>query len=300
MTLPRSRSTNTPIKPVIGQTEHKLLTALLFYHLLTAEQLCRLYFARGSLTYVQTLLKRLADAGYVHRIVRKTTRYGSAPLVYTLARKGLRYLEQAGVEVPTRHNPSELRQLSDLHVQHTLALNDLLIALSFVPVLKPHVTIARLLHERQLRRQPVYVKLPDGRRRGIVADAWADLRLRSPSGAIEQLCLAVELDRSTTFQREWRSNKVQGYLACSQGDAYAKRFETTSLNVIVVATEGPQRVESLVRWTEAQLTEQGAQDLADLFWFTHMTEPPSDPAAFFCEARWRQPFRKEVLPLLDT
>src|SRR5215203_4144493 len=99
-----ARSHNTV---TIGQPEDTILRAVRRYHYLTALQIARVAGYRStSLTYVQTRLKRLVDAGYLQRpSFPRVGHTGSSPLVYTLGRKGRQYLFDQGEDVEFRLRP---------------------------------------------------------------------------------------------------------------------------------------------------------------------------------------------------
>jgi hypothetical protein len=189
MPVPVSQTPFQSLKPA----DEQILRWLLRYHYLSSRQLCRLGFSAGSLTYVQTKLKRLSEAGFCQRIlVPKRSAHGSAPSVYTLARRGLNHLRAIGLEVPSRFHPSEKRDLSYLFLEHTLRLNDVLISLDALCRGLPHYRLVALRHDYELRRSPVRVRRPDGGSAAVIPDAWLDLRIDEKY----QVCLAVELDRA--------------------------------------------------------------------------------------------------------
>jgi len=113
----------------LAPSDDGVLRALLRFYYLSSRQVCLLGYSPRSLTYVQTKLKRLTDAGYCQRIwLPRPSARGSAPSVYTLARKGLNYLRAQGLDVPPRYHPSEQREHSYLFLSHTLEVNDVLIS----------------------------------------------------------------------------------------------------------------------------------------------------------------------------
>src|SRR6266545_1582739 len=141
----------------------QLLHAVQRYHAITARQLTTLLYAPSSHTWVQTKLKRLTDAGYLQRLfLPRPSQAGSAPSVYTLSRRGMRYLADHGVDVPRRARPYKARSYTYLHLSHLLAVNDVLIAAELLARRHPQVVLARLLHERDLQRMPVTVQNADG------------------------------------------------------------------------------------------------------------------------------------------
>src|SRR5437899_2784319 len=98
----------------LSDKDDDILSALSQFYFLTAEQVTRLFYSPNSLTYVQTKLKGLTDAGYTHRLFFQQKRPARATYVYYLARKGLHHLHDSGREVEERSRPSERDTVSDL------------------------------------------------------------------------------------------------------------------------------------------------------------------------------------------
>jgi hypothetical protein len=185
-------------RPNIGPAHDAILHALHRYWFLTADQVCRLLYAPGSIKYVRELLKDLTDWGYTQRIgLPRSTPVGSVPRVYTLARKALNRLRAEGLPVAGRYRPSEA-QRSQLFLAHSLAVADWTIAVELFAGSSPDVELHELRSQHFLKRDPVYVDDYDGRRVGVVPDAWVDLRI----DGVTQQCFAVEVDRGTIEQRQ--------------------------------------------------------------------------------------------------
>jgi hypothetical protein len=236
----------------------------------------------------------LTDAGYCQRIwIPKRSPHGSAPAVYTLARKGLNFLRANGVEVTLRFHPSEQAGLSYLFLNHTLEVNDVLIAAELLCRAAPAYRLAGFRHERDLKRRPVRVRDGNGRHAAVIPDAWLDLRIKGRY----QVCLALELDRGTEEQKRWRQ-KVANLLAYADGP-YQDAFDTKSLTIAVLTTSGDRRLLELVRWTEAELEAQGERTQADLFLFTASHPALLTPQDIFLSRRWLQPFNSASLALLE-
>lgn len=275
-------------------SDEQVLKWLQRLHYLSARQLCRLGYSSGSLTYVQTKLKRLTEAGYCQRIwLPKRAQYGSAPSVYTLARRGLNHLRALGLDINNRFHPAEKRTLSYLFLDHTLELNDVLISLDLLCQAIPSYRLAGFMHERELKRQPIKVVTKDGREAAVIPDAWLDLRLHDQY----QVCLAIELDRGTEEQKRWRQ-KVANLLAYA-GGPYQEAFGTRSLTFTVITTAGEKRLMDLVRWTEAELESQGERAQGDLFLFTNLNESTAETFDVFLARCWLQPFQRQAVALLE-
>lgn len=280
----------------IGAAEERCLLALARYGYLTARQCTTLLFSPGSLTHVQATLKGLVEGEYAQRLfLPRPTPHGRAPAVYTLARRGRSYLAAAGVDVPVRLRPAEEAGRSSLHLGHTLAVGDLLIALEVLCRRVPRVTIARMLHERALKRLPIPVAGP-GSRGGVIPDGWADVRVAMPDG-IDRQCIGFELDQGTHEQKAYR-RKAAAWIDAAAGP-YQEVFGTDLLTVAVVATPGAGRVRELMRWTAAELAARGEEAQAGLFRFTGLPVAQTDPVAFFCSPSWHGLDIPRPAPLIE-
>lgn len=275
----------------LSPADEAILAALNRYHYLSAVQVLRLLYSKGSLTYVQTRLKGLADARLCERLwLPRVAAHGSAPSVYRLASRGLKHLLTQGAEVPGRHRPSDHSAHSHHFLSHALALNDFLIGAELFARGRENVQLAGMLHDQVLKRRPTYVDA-SGRRMAVIPDAWLDFHLEGSY----QVCLSVELDMGTEEQRHWR-NKVRGLAAFARGP-YEQAFGTKSLTIAVVSAVGEKRMRALLSWTEAELDALGEKRLANLFLFTdsHQTEPDEQ----FLAPRWYQPYAAHGVALLQ-
>ena len=88
---------------VLGPADDAILQALFRYHYLTSQRICRLLYSAGSASLVRGRMKRLVDAEYcIPVFLPSRVRGGSAPTVYTLARKGVNYLRDQELVWSTR------------------------------------------------------------------------------------------------------------------------------------------------------------------------------------------------------
>jgi hypothetical protein len=274
----------------------RLLQALAVYDRLTAEQTRRLLFGGGSLTYVQSKYKELADAGYVLRVpVGRPAPHGSGPYVYGLDRRGRALLRALGMDAPRRLRQSEERARSSPHLRHSIAVVDVLILHALLGRIDRRFGVAGIRGERELKSRAVRVTLPDGTRHRVALDAWVDMRINRSDGA-EQVCVAYEVDGATEWQAAWRQ-KVRRLLAFEAGP-YSAAFGTDVLLIAVVAPTDDRR-DQLRRWTERELREQSAEEKADLFRIGTMPDDHADAGAFFLAPRWHVPGRDTAVPLID-
>lgn len=294
---------NTTI--TIGEPDTAILLALNRFTYLTAAQASRLLYPNltDNNRYASRRLKRLVDAGYVLRLGNlPTPRFGSAPHVFTLSRRGRVYLNRIGIETPAYFRPSEEgeKAFNRMFMQHTLAAIDVLVSAELLSRLHP-VELAALRSERDLKRSPVRVDVapPPGspsetaRRVAVIPDGWFQL---SVAGAAS-VSVALELDRGTEEQKFWR-RKIAALIAWVDGP-YAEAFETDNVTIAIVAPTEARR-DQLRDWTAREITHRNlSPEYADLFLFTSANPAEISPDAFFFSRLWYVPGNEQSVSLLD-
>jgi hypothetical protein len=114
----------------IGKPGLAILESLSIFYCLTAEQLTRMLYSKGSVTYVRDNLRQLKKAELTEEMVpKKQVRFGTAPLVYRLSGAGRLELKKQGYPISTRYRAIEERLHKGDPLTHTLAVNDFLIRL---------------------------------------------------------------------------------------------------------------------------------------------------------------------------
>lgn len=290
----------TTSQPMIRPVQHEMLLAHGRYHYLSYAQMRRLLgYSPNSLRYLQKQYQPLVRSGLLLQIpMPRFGRYGRPAVVHHLTWRGMQYLRSAGYEVWHRFHAGEISTVGILHLQHTLAVNDFLIALAVLCRRYPVVSVAAMQHERELKRQPVAVTIADereGRTRTVrvAPDAWVDVRVgrkRRP--------LALELDRGTEGQRAIRA-KCQSLLAYAQGP-YQAALGAQSLTICVLTTHSETRRDALRRWIAAELDAAGnPPGGADLFRIAHADPATIEPETLFCAPLWYRPGDDTPFPLLE-
>ena len=273
----------------IGEPETAILIALNRFQYLTAAQGSRLLYPnlKDENRYVLRRLKRLVDGSYVLRLGSfQTPRYGSAPHVFTLARKGRHYLTTVGVEITPYYRPGEedVKGFNRPFMQHTLASIDVLIAAELLcKEYAKHVSCPDMRCERELKRSPLKVDLPAGspygssfggsRKVAVIPDGWFQLSVK----AAPPLSIALELDRGTEDQKYWR-RKVAALVVWANGP-YREAFETDNITIAVV-TPSVERRDQLRGWTVRELEARGMTQDEGIFLFT-CVNPVTLPRCFF-------------------
>jgi hypothetical protein len=137
----------------------KILSALLEFDYLTAQQLTTLLYGAGSLTYVRAKLRSLVAAKLVFALAGKSL---GLPQVFTPTGKARAYASNfTGNSTRLRFRPSEEREKADnlFFIKHTLAIRDVLIAAKLLTKTTPGIVLNRIYQERDLRRK-IYVEIP--------------------------------------------------------------------------------------------------------------------------------------------
>jgi hypothetical protein len=295
---------NKPATITIGEPDTAILVALNRFNYLTTAQASRLLYPnlKDNNRYSSRRLKRLVDTGYVLRLGNfPTPRFGSAPHVFTLARRGRHYLNQLGIETLTYFRSSEegIKAFNRLYMQHTLAAIDVLIAAELL--CKQHaVSCPQLRCERELKRSPLRVDVAPApgspseraRRVAVIPDGWFQLAV----GKEAPQSIALELDRGTEEQKFWR-RKVAALVTWANGP-YRAAFKTDNITIAVVAPSAVRRDE-LRKWTARELAHRGWDADADIFLFTSADPVQSSPEVFFFDPSWYLPSEELPLALLD-
>src|SRR5712692_2323325 len=144
----------------IGHAEHQILVALLRYYCLTSDQVRQIIgYKEGSLRFVQDKLKTLTEAGYCVRPEQRIIgRGGKGLYVFRVGRNGLNYLKAHGEDVPHRFHLGEAQRVSLLYLEHTLAVNNVLIALErLCSQAARQLTLETVLAERSLKQRAASV-----------------------------------------------------------------------------------------------------------------------------------------------
>ena len=241
--------------------DRRILEALARFHVLTAEQVRRLFYGK-SLTYVQSqVMPRLVAAGLVQDLhFAKTMRYGSFPIVYTLTPKGWREIGMP----PPRFKRTEQ---SASHLLHSLAVNDVCIGAELFARRYPQVSLVELEHEWDFKRNPF---------RADVGSVAPDGLLRFRIGTEPQDVL-LEVDRSTEGKAQWLA-KIEPLLALAQG-SFQELYDTPfAPTIAVLTTGGEQRRRHLQAWT-------AEQDTDSLCLFASV-DPAADPDSLFLSPIW--------------
>ena len=290
---------------VITPLQDSILDAHRLFHFLTPDQAQR-YVEYQAKRYIEKQYAALTQAGLLMLLdLPGLGRYGRPAAVYHLTAQGLRYLHSLGREVWPRFHAGELGHIGYLHLRHALVISDVLIAVSLLCRHTPQLTLRALRHDRDLRRKPVKVAVPDGpdgamRTVQVVPDAFVDLGVGT-----KRKPLLFEVDRQTESARTFRT-KIRSLVSYAQGP-YQEAMQAKSLTICILAAPADkppynpvQHRDTLRRWLAAELTAlgtpTGVQDLFRIACADPATMPPEE---LFLAPHWYRPGSDQPVPLLD-
>jgi hypothetical protein len=322
-----------PRKPfTIDELDSKLLDAILELKKLTAEQLTRRYFNAGSLTSVKNRLTILEREKFIdHDTLSKL-------YIYFLARMGRAYFIEAEEDIKEYYRPSKEKghpRTEHYHqMLHLLELNDILITARLFPKYSPHFTLTRLLHDYDLRHEPLFVvasRQIQKRVEGIIRSEWKEetvgvvpdalmefIRMpsRIPGKPFDSYGIWLEHNRTGGAGRF--KQKIRAILEVIAIQRQKALVNTETLKVAITTSGGEFRKRHLRTLTEQVLEERATKDQGTAFSpaarklsmaneklnvFYFATTPPFGtgcivPQTFFQAKIWFKPFSAKPTSLL--
>jgi len=248
-----------PSPMVLKERDIDVVEAVHRHRVLRQNQLQALFF--GSQTRAQARLEKLYDHGFLERKFLPVARgEGRSPTLYVLDKRGAELLRtERGYDDITWYASS--RDLKADFLEHTLAINDILVAVTLACRREEYV-LETWQTETQLKAAYDYVSVRSERghaqRVPVVPDSYFTIIARE-----RRHPFFLELDRGTMQIKRFKT-KVQAYREYFRGGGYEKRFGRKSLRVLTVTT-GAVRLENLKKVTE----EVGD---ARWFWFGLLSE----------------------------
>ncbi len=254
----------------IDAVDDKYLQAFGRYHYLTARQVTNLYYKPTSFTTVQARLKKLSDNEYLLPLMLPTIKVKS-PYVYTLTAKGRQYLEELGMELAlVSFRPSREHVKGYQFFSHTLAVNDVLIALEALSRVVSSLVVEEMLHDLALKHDPPYLSVgaQKGKKIAVVPDAWIDLLIKRGGSENEsRVCIWLELDQGTVSVKPLKK-KVNDLISLYEQGGYKARFGTNKVVFAFATTGGEPRALRLRKWIREELQEVLGNDKFKAWWFT--------------------------------
>ena len=272
----------------------KIMLALADFEYLTADQLTRLLYSSGSLTYVKAKLKALIEADFILSLGGRGL---NLPRIYTLKAKGRHFAAMLGKQSELRFRPVEAHEKAEnlFFIRHTLAVIDVLISARLLTQLEPGIILNNMFQERELRRK-IYVAIPQDKEKPrnicLEPDASLDFTVQQAWRDF----FHIELYRHLPMEHRFKQ-KIQGYLTYAESSRHQELFHTQAFSIAMLATT-EQLSLTLKRWTEEVLTKLNKPGEGQRFFFSSVIPGQVSPAALFLSPLWQLAFSTTQTPLL--
>jgi hypothetical protein len=267
----------------LSNEEIKILYFFKTFHYLTELQVRKLYpFKSRSFCYRK--LQRLLEEHYLTVLVQK--KYPSKeykpvyPYVYLLDTIATDFLRDQGVDM-TGYFPSLKRKRANIFIDHLLETNDVLISAKILPRICPTITDVEILHDLTIRQMYTTGSRPDG----LVI-------FRTEK---EYIPLWIEVDRATEDTQIDFRKKIRDIFYFIRNGQYQRIFGMAEVTVVFLTGNGENRINQMLKWTEAELTALGEMEEADLFRFG---ESIDDPIKLFTTPMHKIPFTQMFTSLI--
>jgi hypothetical protein len=284
----------TPVYDILLRGSSATPVGLYHLQIATAEQLTRLHYAKGMLKTIKARLKTLCDHGFL-QYDAIPTKFTKSPYYYALDYKGRDYLEDAGLATHEAFRKSKEVNKHSLFIEHTLELNDILIACSLLHKADPSFTF-RFLHERVLKRTPYKAtwQTTSGQTRKqeiftLIPDGLLDFLHTLPDGRQQRLTLLLEHDRGSEEQKYFK-RRIRAYIVFLQAEGYKTLFQTQKITIAFTTFTGLTRLAAMREWTEQELAAtHEPRSIGNTFLFANL-QKPLDPQKLLFAPCWYPPY----------
>ncbi len=241
--------TKEPLTLVTGILDSDIMLSLFHFHYMTIQQIATLIQKENSRNYVREKIHTFIADGLIDKIPLPRSSAGKSPIVYFLTTKGQkRITDTFGLSIPLSAAARKHQFL-----EHTLTVNDVLLAGVKLPIVLPSLTLVGLKHERTLKTNPIVI--PPGR--AVVPDGF--LEYQTVSSEFIGLCL--EIDRNTESSEKIQE-KAQLYTKAVTSGAYSKAFGIHSCTIAFCITVGDdRRMEQVKTWVKEVVEHSTLQEL---------------------------------------
>jgi len=298
MDKPQKRLRKGRIPDVLTPVDIALIATVYRYYFVTIEQVTRALYKPGSYSTVKNRLYSLEQRGYLLSLYYPTVKKGNSPKIYSIARAGLNILKEQEYDVPSRFHPSEKREKTYFFLQHTLTVNDVLIACANIEKSYPAIKLANMVHERSLRlepeKYPIGIFSEDGRLLReetftLIPDGFGEFHIEQGTKRYRS-CIFFEIDRGTTEAKRFKK-KIRAYVTYWKTDRLKKKYKARSVTVCYPTTGGEARVAQMMEWTRDELKKtHDSREFGNMFVFCALPQV-FDSEWLLLSDVWVRPFQ---------
>lgn len=277
----------TPVYDLLLRGSTATPVGLYHLHMATADQLCRLHYKAGSINKVKARLKDLTDHGFIQADAQPTKK-GNGPYYYMLSQQGMRYLEEVGCDTRETFRAAREANKHALFVEHTMELNDVLIAATLLKNTAPNYRLDSFIHERVLKRRPykaVWKTNAQQQTFTVIPDAFLDFRSALPDGRQRRMPLLLEHDRGTEEQQHFR-RRIRAYLVFLKSAAYQQLFGVRTITIAFTTFAGVPRLRQMIEWTRAEMAVTNEPKAIGIAFSFITLDQPLHPQQLWLERRW--------------
>jgi hypothetical protein len=250
----------------------------------------------NSVKAVKAKLRKLVDHGYV-QFDAIPTKFTRSPYYYTLDKLGIRYLQQAGMDVNEAFRADKEVNKHALFAQHALELNDIIISAALLKRSSKSVWLEEFKHERELKHTPYKAKWPGGGY-NLIPDSLLLFRVTVSDGRQGRLPIVVEHDRGSEEQKYFR-RRIRAYLYMLRNEGYKQMFGVNGITIAFTTSAGVERLKKMREWTATELQETGEMQYKHLFYFT-LVQNPIDPYQVWVNTTWLPVYENKPVSLLGV
>lgn len=301
--LPKLVPTKVKKKIRIQERDIAILKDIARYRFLTADQILRLHFPKGSDSYCNTRLMYLFHKP--HRLLNREVlpvEYGkgSPKLVYSLTKKGSDFLKTHGFNTHmTDQKAHKQKLLKSEYRKHEIAINEFRISVEMA-VKKQGWEIEQWISEVDFKDpailHPMRVYYSE---RGINIPVAPDgfFSIYNPSSQRRALFF-LEVDRGTMDHTRFRLKKIRGFHLFGEewrGIETFRKYKDYphTYRVLVVVDGGIKRTNELKRDAEIEFAdEDNTTQNAERFYFTELNKVTPDTV--LTEDIWLVPFKSTI------
>ena len=285
---PRYARVASPPPIRLTERDRAVIQAVATYRILRRDQIQSLFFP--SVRTTNAALSRLYHHAFLERLPPLLTwGSGDSPTLYTLGAKGRDLLGNTAGRV-SRRSADALRSASRYFLEHTLAVNDVRVALS-VAAARAGYPLEQWITEAEFRVAPDKVSYPaaDGtaHARPVLPDAACVIR-----GPNYTSRLLLEIDMGTEDNQRFVREKVRPGIAYLRSELYKRRFGFQSGRWLIITTS-QQRMLNMKRQTESAVGRA-----ATVFYFTTFAQVT--PTTILTEPIWLRGGDRSLRPLLRS
>jgi hypothetical protein len=286
---------------MLTRQDQDIIGAIHTYRYMTAIDVATLLFSASSLTYVRSLLKRLAGGKdntpdqFLYRFKLPTS--GNPQRVFTLGSLGRDFLErEIGIPVDWHFRPYRVRGFSYNQVMHNLVLTRFLVAAHTWSKTHPDYKLSQIRMYYELAKEAV-------KSGSVVPDAWLLFERRQKIDGINAFPILLEIDRGMEYEKRFKEH-VRGRLEFIKRDgAYSQIFGTPSVTIVYATTGHTPEYREVRRreisvWTKEVLQALNKESWASVFLFGSLEPDRIYETPLFDSPLWYQPGSKTPIHLL--